>query len=80
MAGFWELPAPDAIPFPLPGRPRRVGTYRQTFSHFRLTLTVRAALPLPDAPPLPPGVCWCAAPPPPPPPPPPPQILARRRG
>ncbi len=63
LAGFWELPAPDALPFPLPGgRPRRVGTYRQTFSHFRLTLTVRAAPPLPDAPPLPEGFCWCADP------------------
>ena len=62
LAGFWELPALASLPFARPGRTRRLGVYRQTFSHFRLTLSVRAAPPLADAPPLPEGFCWCADP------------------
>ena len=62
LAGFWELPALASLPFVRPGRTRRLGVYRQTFSHFRLTLSVRAAPPLADAPPLPEGFCWCADP------------------
>ena len=56
LAGFWELPAPERLPFRV--RARRVGTYRQTFTHFRLTLDVRAAKPLADSPTLPEGLRW----------------------
>ena len=62
LAGFWELPAPDTLPFPKPKRTRRLGLYRQTFTHFRLTLEVRAAKPLSDSPALPEGFCWAKDP------------------
>ncbi len=57
LAGFWELPERARLPF-APGRTRRLGTYRQTFSHFRLTLSVHQA-PVPAAPPaLPEAYGW----------------------
>ena len=56
LAGFWELPDPATLPFRV--RSRRVGAYRQTFTHFRLTLEIRAAKPLPDSPDLPDGLRW----------------------
>lgn len=61
LEGFWELPERARLPFPS-RRTRRLGTYRQTFSHFRLTLSVHRA-PTPEAPPpLPEGFVWCAEP------------------
>ncbi len=47
LAGFWELPQLDALPFPLPAKPRRHSTYRQTFTHFHLHQTIYAAPPVP---------------------------------
>ena len=47
LAGFWELPQLDALPFPLPAKPRRHSTYRQTFTHFHLQQTVYAVPPVP---------------------------------
>ncbi len=60
LAGLWELPTRESVPFPLP-RTRLAGTHRQTFSHFRQTLTVRqATLPLDGAAAaLPPDLVWC---------------------
>lgn len=61
LEGFWELPERARLPFSA-GRTRRLGTYRQTFSHFRLTLSVHRA-PTVDTPPsLPEGCVWCAEP------------------
>lgn len=61
LEGFWELPERARLPF-APGKTRRLGTYRQTFSHFRLTLSVHRA-PTPEGePPLPEGYTWCADP------------------
>ncbi|MDO4528535.1 MAG: A/G-specific adenine glycosylase, partial [bacterium] len=38
LNGFWELPSCDALT--LPKRPKKVFTYKQTFSHFHLILSV----------------------------------------
>ena len=62
LAGFWELPALDALPFSLPMRPLRLGQHRQTFSHFRQILTVFHVTPPPTPPPLPDVFTWCADP------------------
>ena len=51
LGGFWELPAKTDCPIPI-GRPRRLMVYHQTFSHFRLEMTVRTA-PVRAAGPLP---------------------------
>lgn len=42
LGGFWELPDRSGCPIPT-GRPRRLMLYRQTFSHFRLEMTVLTA-------------------------------------
>lgn len=62
LAGFWELPALDALPFSLPMRPLRLGQHRQTFSHFRQILTVFHVTSPPTPPPLPDVFTWCADP------------------
>ena len=61
LAGFWELPSADALPFAKPKRPKKLGTYQQTFSHFHLTLAVLTA-PAVKACELPEGFCWCEDP------------------
>ena len=62
LAGFWELPALEALPFPLGVRPRALPTpYRQSFTHFHLIQRVYVAPPLPPIA-LPEGYCWAADP------------------
>ncbi|MEG1788332.1 MAG: A/G-specific adenine glycosylase [Kiritimatiellia bacterium] len=46
LAGFWELPDRKALPLPSQ-QFHRLGTYKQTFSHFHLTLTIHTAAPIP---------------------------------
>ncbi len=45
LAGFWELPEKKKVPFALK-RLKRLGLYRQTFSHFHLQLTLYTAQPI----------------------------------
>ncbi len=60
LGGFWELPEKKTLPITLPTKPRRVGLYRQTFSHFHLHWTVYTASPIaPCA--LPEGYTWADA-------------------
>lgn len=61
LEGFWELPERDRLPFAV-GKTRRLGTYRQTFSHFRITLSVHRAPTLETPPALPEDCVWCADP------------------
>ncbi len=59
LKGFWELPSRKSLPFAV-GKTRRLGTYHQTFSHFRLTLSVYYALtPQSAERPLNAPFCWC---------------------
>lgn len=59
LAGFWELPMRDRLPFAAE-RSRRLGTYHQTFSHFRLSRSVYRASAPKELPPLPENYVWCA--------------------
>lgn len=43
LAGFWELPHREDVPFQLPSRLKRLSVYKQTFSHFHLELTIEQA-------------------------------------
>ncbi len=42
LEGFWELPEKNSLPVTI-GKTKRLGLYRQTFSHFHLRLTVYTA-------------------------------------
>lgn len=49
LGNLWALPHPDDLPFAPPGL-KSVGTHKQTFSHFQLTLDILSAPPVnPDA-------------------------------
>lgn len=61
LAGFWELPYVDQLPFKLTA-PKSCGTHRQTFSHFRQTLTLVTAKAPNDVPELGPDYTWSADP------------------
>jgi len=59
LKGFWELPAPEALPFAVEGL-HRLGEHRQAFSHFQSRVEVCAARVLSAE--APEGMRWCADP------------------
>ena len=61
LEGFWELPHVDKLPFK-PSAPKVCGTHRQTFSHFRQTLTLVSAKLPKKMPELGAEYCWVADP------------------
>lgn len=59
LAGFWELPTVESLPFKVTYR-KKIGLYQQTFSHFKLSLTIISGKFKPA--PLPNDMQWCANP------------------
>lgn len=59
LAGFWELPELASLPFKVTYR-KKLGLHQQTFSHFKLSLTILTGKFTPA--PLPDHMLWCADP------------------